>query len=288
MNNQQFSNWCQLYSSDKYAVDNMPLLMGILNITPDSFFDGGNYLHIDAAIIQAKKMLEDGVDIIDIGGVSTRPGAVCISIDEELSRVMPVIEKIRTFSDVCISIDTTKAEVMREAVMAGANVVNDINSLQAPHAMQTVAQLNVPVCLMHMKGIPETMQDNVFYQNDIIEEVNDFFKARITACLKAGIAREKIVLDPGFGFGKSVEHNLKLTALLQRFKQHQLPVMLGASRKSTVGAVLDKPVNERMMGGVVVHVLAYMNGADIIRTHDVAETRQAMKMAQAIKQAANK
>ncbi|MFC3908929.1 dihydropteroate synthase [Legionella dresdenensis] len=262
-----------------------PLLMGILNITPDSFSDGGSFLTLDAAIARAENMILDGADIIDIGGESTRPGAGAVSVQEELDRLMPVIEAIREMSDICLSVDTTKPEVMAAAVDAGVTIVNDTNALQADGALETVAKYQIPVCLMHMKGKPESMQQNVFYQGSVIDEVNAFFEQRIAACLQAGIAAENIILDPGFGFGKLVNHNLLLVQLLQSFKYHNLPIMMGASRKHTIGVVLGKPPQERLTGSLVTHAIALMNGADLIRAHDIAETRQTIIMTRAIMQA---
>lgn len=281
MNSEQFRQWCQSVSS---AADGLskPLIMGVLNVTPDSFSDGGHFLETNHAYQRAQNMIEQGVDIIDIGGESAKPGAETISCAEELERVLPVIERIRRESDICISIDTCKAQVMQAAVAAGASIINDIQALTGTGALTVAAQLNVPVCLMHMKGTPSSMQDNPHYTHDVVEEVNDFFQQRIEACLQAGIRREHLILDPGFGFGKSVQHNLRIVKRLGEFRQHRLPLLLGVSRKSTIGAVLQKSVTERVLGGLATAVFSTLQGVSIIRTHDVDETNQALQMVQAI------
>lgn len=256
--------------------------MGILNITPDSFSDGGQFLEIDAAYQHAQEMIAQGADIIDIGGESSRPGAKPLSAGDELRRVIPVIERIRKDSDVCISIDTYKAEVMEAAIRAGASMINDIKALTEANALVTAAQLNVPICLMHMHGAPETMQDNPHYVNHVTAEVQRFFEERIEACLNAGIPREHLILDPGFGFGKSVLDNLLLVKELHKFQTHNLPILLGASRKSTIGAILKTDVSARLTGGVALAIFAALQGVGIIRTHDVGETNQALTMIDAI------
>jgi len=284
VNSEQFNQWCQAIISPSLAVDysSPPLIMGILNITPDSFSDGGCYTCPDHAYEQAMSMIAQGADIIDIGGESSKPGAVPVSCAEELARVIPVIERIRAVHDVCISIDTCKAEVMQSAVSAGASMINDITALTGEGALSMAASLQVPVCLMHMQGVPASMQDNPLYHQDVVDEINLFFQQRITTCLQAGIARHQLILDPGFGFGKLVRHNLQLVQRFAEFQQHKQPLLLGVSRKSTLGTVLQKPVGERMPGGVAVSVFAAMQGANIIRTHDVDETRQALQMLHAI------
>ncbi|MDX1837782.1 dihydropteroate synthase [Legionella taurinensis] len=288
MNNSEFLNWLTHYARTySIPVSAKPLIMGVLNITPDSFADGGRYLNPDAALQQALTMRDAGADIIDLGGESSQPGARAVSIQEQLDRVLPVIEKIRQESDICLSIDTTRAEVMRAAVAAGADLINDIKALSEEGALAAAAELKVPVCLMHMKGIPETMQENPYYSKDVVDEINDFFIDRIERCTQAGIAPQHLILDPGFGFGKSVQHNLWLTKHIQRFQQHGLPLLLGASRKSTLGAVLNKAVEERLIGSIAVAVFAGLQGVAIIRTHDVDETNQALSMIDAIVQAEN-
>jgi len=256
--------------------------MGVLNVTPDSFSDGGKFLDPTHACKQAILMVEQGADIIDIGGESSKPGALPVSSSEELARVIPVIEQIRAISDVCISVDTCKAQVMEEAVIAGASLINDISAFSDPAALAIAAHRSVPICLMHMKGLPQTMQEDPQYVDDVVLEINDFFQQRIQTCVDAGIARERIIIDPGFGFGKTIQHNMLLIKRFAEFQQHNQPLLLGVSRKSTLGAILEKPVNERLIGGIVISVLATLQGVALIRTHDVDETQQALKMIQAI------
>ena len=285
MNSAQFTAWCQasgavIRSSMTYV--RKPLIMGVLNVTPDSFSDAGLFLDENAACKRAEAMIEQGADIIDIGGESSRPGAVAVSSADELARVVPIIKHIRAISDICISIDTHKATVMEAAVHAGASLINDINALQSEGALATAAALRVPVCLMHMQGAPATMQNNPHYQNDVVDEINQFFYGRIHACEQAGILREHLILDPGFGFGKSILHNLQIIKRLAEYQQHALPVLLGVSRKSTLGSVLQTAVMDRMPGGLATAVFAALQGISIIRTHDVSETNQALKMIDAI------
>ena len=256
--------------------------MGIINVTPDSFFDGGVCFQQDNALKQARKMIAAGADLLDIGGESSRPGALPVSIDEELARVIPLIERLRAESDICISIDTTKAEVMRAAVSSGAGVINDIMALLDNTSLMAAVELQVPVCLMHMQGTPPTMQESPQYQHDVIDDINDFFYIQLERCMAAGLQRWQLILDPGFGFGKTVQHNLKITKQLGRFKRHHLPIMLGVSRKSTLGVVLGKPANERLFAGVALNVIATLNGVAMVRTHDVEETKQALLMTKAI------
>lgn len=252
--------------------------MGILNVTPDSFSDGGRFIDVDRAYQHAMRMIEQGADIIDIGGESSRPGAQPVSSEEEAGRVLPIIQRICANSDVSISIDTSKADVMQSAVLAGATMINDITALRGPNALETAAHLNVPICLMHMKGSPCTMQENIDYKHDVLTELDHFFKARIDACLKAGIAPDKLILDPGFGFGKSVTNNLTLVNKLSRFHIHKRPLMLGVSRKNTLGLILEKNIDQRMIGGITMAIFAAMQGVSIIRTHDVDETQQALRV----------
>ena len=257
--------------------------MGILNVTPDSFSDGGQFVNADAALAQAGKMLADGADIIDIGGESTRPGAQAVSVEEELARVIPIIEALREQSDVFISVDTSKAAVMSAAVAAGADLINDVRALREPGALDAAAALNTPVCLMHMQGEPRSMQQQPHY-DDVLNEVKSFLDSRVTACEQVGIAREQIVIDPGFGFGKKLEHNLALFRQLPDLQSLGLPILVGVSRKSMIGAVLDIPVEERMAASVALAGLAVWLGAAIIRTHDVRETRDAVRMCHAVAQ----
>ncbi|PHS72663.1 MAG: dihydropteroate synthase [Cycloclasticus sp.] len=251
--------------------------MGVLNITPDSFSDGGCFTTKSEAIRQAELMTRQGASIIDIGGESTRPGATPVSIDEELHRVIPVIEAIRSKSNMVISIDTSKPEVMKQAVGAGADIINDVFALRQPGALEMAASLKVPVCLMHMQSTPETMQHNPRYSN-VIDEVKAFFEERINACEKADIEKSKIILDPGFGFGKKLEHNLSLLANLETFKSYGCPLLVGLSRKSMFGDLLGKSVNERALASVTAALLAVINGASIVRVHDVQETFDALKI----------
>ena len=255
--------------------------MGILNVTPDSFSDGGHFIKADAALAQAGKMLADGADIIDIGGESTRPGAQTVSVEEELVRVIPIIEALREQSDVFISVDTSKPQVMSAAVAAGADMINDVRALREPGALDAAAALNTPVCLMHMQGEPRSMQQQPHY-DDVLTEVKSFLDSRVIACEQAGIARGQLVIDPGFGFGKTLEHNLALFRRLPDLQSLGLPVLVGVSRKSMIGAVLDIPVEERMAASVALAGLAVWLGASIIRTHDVRETRDAVKMCHAV------
>lgn len=259
-----------------------PSIMGVLNITPDSFSDGGVFFSVDKALEQARRMVDAGAAIIDIGGESTRPGATPVALDEELRRVIPVIEALRESIPVPLAIDTRKPEVMREAVAAGAGLINDVNALQAAGALQAAAGLAVPVCLMHMQGVPETMQDQPDYR-DVVAEVSGFLTARAQACVSAGIPRERIILDPGFGFGKTVEHNLQLLRHLDRLVEAGFPVLVGLSRKSLIGKVLGLPVDQRLYPGIALAVLAVWQGAAIVRCHDVRETVEAVRMCTAVR-----
>lgn len=264
---------------------NRPIVMGILNTTPDSFSDGGRFISAERATEHALAMLEEGADIIDVGGESTRPGAEAVSVDEEIARIVPVIEAIRQQSHVCISIDTSKPEVMQAAVEAGANLVNDVNGLRAEHALTTCAELKVPVCIMHMQGEPRTMQKNPHY-DDVVTEVQAFLQQRIDEALAAGIPREHIIIDPGFGFGKSLQHNLQLLNQLEVLQQLQSPILVGLSRKSMLGAILgDAPVEQRLYASVSAAVLAWTRGASIFRVHDVRATVDALKVCTAMQQA---
>ena len=258
-------------------------IMGILNLTPDSFSDGGSYQQIDSAVISALAMLENGATIIDIGGESTRPGAPDVALEEELARVIPVIEAIRKKSDCLISIDTSKAEVMRQAVNAGADIINDVRALQEPNALATTAELGVPVCLMHMQGQPRTMQSNPHY-DDVINDIKQFFVERIAACEAAGISRDKIILDPGFGFGKTLAHNYHILKYIDEFKMMGCEVLAGLSRKSMIGNLLGRDVDQRLAGSVAGALIAAQKGAKIIRVHDVTETADALNVWRACEQ----
>jgi dihydropteroate synthase len=282
VNTEQFKQWCESYPTDNL---NKPLIMGVLNVTPDSFSDGGQYLQLEHALMQAHRMIAAGADLIDIGGESSKPGALLVSCEEELARVIPVIKQLRRESEICISIDTTKAQVMHEAVNAGASMINDIAGFRSAESFAMAAELDVPLCLMHMQGDPETMQDNPCYQEDVVDEINVFFEHHIDFCVAAGIKRKNLILDPGFGFGKTVEHNLEIVNKITKFKQHNRPLMLGVSRKSSLGAILKAPVDKRLAGGLAIAVFAALQGVAIIRTHDVAETNQALTMVEAINNA---
>ncbi|WP_265473627.1 dihydropteroate synthase [Mergibacter septicus] len=258
-----------------------PQIMGILNVTPDSFSDNGKFFNLDSALFHVEKMLNAGADIIDIGGESTRPQASVISLQQELDRVLPIIEAITQRFDCLISIDTSKAEVMQQAIALGADMINDIRALQQPNALETATRLNVPVCLMHMQGTPQTMQHNPQYQ-DVVTEVETWLITRATQCIAAGIKPDNIILDPGLGFGKTVQHNYQLLKHCQRFSALGFPVLIGLSRKSMLGAVLNKTVEQRLIGSISGALLAAVNGAKILRVHDVAETVEAIKIFEAM------
>jgi len=255
--------------------------MGILNITPDSFSDGGFFLAREQAVVHAHRMVEEGADILDIGGESTRPGARPVSVGEELDRVIPVIEALAKELPLPISVDTSKPEVMRAAVAAGAGLINDVRALREPDALDTAASLDLPVCLMHMQGEPRSMQANPHY-DDVVGDVCAFLAARIEAATTAGIRRDRIVIDPGFGFGKSVAHNLVLLRRLPEFQVLGAPILVGLSRKSMIGALLGLPVEQRVNASVALALIAVQNGANIVRVHDVRATREAIRMWEAV------
>ena len=259
-----------------------PLIMGILNVTPDSFSDGGRFNNFDSALEKAKQMVANGADIIDIGGESTRPGAAEVSVDEELERVVPLIEKLSQEIEAPISIDTSKATVMYEAVHAGASMINDVYALQQENALKTAAQLNVPICLMHMQGVPRSMQKNIEYKN-VTQDVMSFMQERIEACIESGIKPEQIIIDPGFGFGKLLEHNLDLLNNLQKFVESGFPVLAGLSRKSMLGQITNKKTDNRLAASLAVAQIAVEKGAQIIRVHDVAESKDMLRILQAVK-----
>ncbi len=258
-----------------------PAVMGILNVTPDSFSDGGRFDKRDAALRQAAAMAEEGAAIIDIGGESTRPGSGAVGAQEELDRVIPVIEAVRAVTDVPVSIDTSKALVMREAIAAGAAMINDVFALQGDGALEAAAELQVPVCLMHMQGEPRTMQANPAY-GDVVADVAAFLEARVAACVEAGLGEELLVVDPGFGFGKTPRHNVELLANLRQLRVRGRPILFGASRKSTLGELTGRDVDERLSASVAAAVIAVMNGADIVRVHDVGATVDALRVAEAV------
>ena len=260
-----------------------PIIMGVLNITPDSFSDGGLFLEAQSAIDQAILMVEQGADIIDIGGESTRPGASVVSAEDELNRVLPVIEALSGNIDVPISIDTSKPFVMEKAFDAGASIINDVFALRSEGALEMAASLGADVCLMHMQGNPRTMQKNPKY-DDVVGDVKNFFIERLEACSDVGIKLESITLDPGFGFGKNLAHNIALLKNLAEFHEFGVSILAGLSRKSMIGSLLgDKEVGSRMIGSVTAALIAVENGANIIRVHDVAETKEALTVWQQIK-----
>lgn len=256
--------------------------MGILNVTPDSFSDGGRFLDPAAALAHARSMVASGADLIDVGGESTRPGAAPADLQVELERVLPVIEALARALPAPVSVDTSKPEVMRAAVRAGAGLINDVRALGAPGALETAAGLGVPVCLMHMRGEPRTMQAAPQYQ-DVVAEVRGFLARRVEACVAAGIPRARLILDPGFGFGKTLEHNLALLARLGDIADLGLPVLVGISRKSMLGAITGRAVGERLTASVAAALIAAERGASILRVHDVAATVDALKVLEAVR-----
>ena len=257
-----------------------PQIMGILNFTPDSFSDSGQFFQLDKALVQVETMLQQGASIIDIGGESTSPMAEEVTLEQELERVIPLVEAVRQRFDCWISVDTSKARVMQEAANAGMDLINDIRALREPNALQTAVQLGLPVCIMHMQGQPRTMQLNPHY-DDVVTDVLKFMQQRTEQCLTSGIKKENLLWDPGFGFGKSVQHNYRLLQQLSVFCEQGYPVLAGISRKSMIGAVLDKTVEQRMVGSVSAALIAAMKGACILRVHDVGETADALKIWQA-------
>ncbi len=261
-----------------------PVIMGIVNVTPDSFSDGGQFFNTTAALNHAMQLLDDGATILDIGGESTRPGAPDVSLEDELQRVIPIIKAIREQSDCIISIDTSKAEVMRQAIEAGADIVNDVRALQEDDALAVVAQYpDVAVCLMHMQGQPRSMQNDPHY-DDLASEINDFFNQRIAACETAGIKQSQLILDPGFGFGKTLKHNYQILAQFNDYAQFGLPLLAGLSRKSMIGNLLKRDTENRLAGSLAGALIAAQNGAHIIRVHDVKETADVLGVYQACKQ----
>ena len=261
-----------------------PQVMGILNVTPDSFSDGGRFRQRDAALRHAAAMVAAGASLIDVGGESTRPGALQVSADEELQRVAPVVEAIAAELDVIISVDTSCPQVMRESARLGAGLINDVRSLRREGALQAAAESGLPVCLMHMQGEPETMQKNPHY-DDLLAEVQAFFAERMAACAAAGIAAERIILDPGFGFAKNLQHNLSLFKHMQVLHGFARPLLVGVSRKSMIGQALGREVDQRLAGGLALAALAVAKGACILRVHDVAETVDVVRMIAAVEAA---
>ena len=258
-----------------------PAVMGVLNVTPDSFSDGGRYLQLAEALRRAETMVTEGAALIDVGGESTRPGAPPISAREELGRVLPVVERLARELPVPVSVDTSKPEVMREAARAGAGLINDVRALRLPGALEAAAASGLPVCLMHMRGEPATMQQDLVYA-DVVAEVHAFLAERIRVCESAGISRERILVDPGFGFGKALDHNLTLLRHLDHFSGLAAGVLVGMSRKSMIGLLLDVPVGERLAGSLAAAVIAVWQGARIVRAHDVRETVRALRVCSAV------
>ena len=259
-------------------------VMGILNVTPDSFSDGGRYNRLDAALLHVEQMIGAGASLIDVGGESTRPGAAVVSVEEELQRVVPVVEAIAARFDVVISVDTSTPEVMVASAAAGAGLINDVRALERPGALEAARDTGLPICLMHRQGEPDTMQLAPRYAS-VLDEVNAYLQARVEACEAAGIIRQRLILDPGFGFGKTLEHNLGLFARLRDLRPAGLPLLVGVSRKSMIGQALDRPVDQRLYGGLALAALAVDAGAAILRVHNVAETVDVVRMVEAVKSA---
>lgn len=259
-----------------------PVVMGVLNVTPDSFSDGGRFFDLPAALAQAERLAEEGAAIIDVGGESTRPGAAPVTVEEELRRVVPVVERLAGSLVVPVSVDTRTPAVMREVLAAGASMINDVTALRTPGALEAVAASGAAVCLMHMQGEPQTMQNEPHY-GDVLGEVREFLRERVAACVAAGIARTRLVIDPGFGFGKTLEHNLELLRGLHAIAAEGLPVLAGLSRKRMIGALTGRGEGDRLAGSVALAVMAALNGASIVRAHDVRETVDALRIVAAIR-----
>ena len=275
MNIKQFNDWL---SSDK----KQSLIMGILNVTPDSFSDGGQYFDKNVAVEHALAMIRNGANIIDIGGESTRPFSDPVSLDEEISRVIPVIKGIREKSDVCISIDTTKSMVASEALKVGASIINDVSAMEVDPFMADIAvKFDCPIIIMHMKGTPKNMQDNPTYES-LISDIKNYLIKRIDYAVSKGVHRKKIIIDPGIGFGKTVENNFEIINNLNHFVKLNFPVLLGASRKSFIGIALNLPENERLEGSLAANIIGLQQGVKIFRVHDVAETYKALLIANKI------
>jgi len=272
-----------LLTCGPYRLDlSAPVVMGVLNVTPDSFSDGGRFSERDAALDRARQMADEGAAIVDVGGQSTRPGAVTVGVEEELARVVPVVEALCAELALPVSVDTSRPEVMRAALAAGASMINDVAALNTPGALEAVAGSSAAVCLVHMQGEPQTMQVAPRY-DDVVVEVRRFLERRVREAEAAGIARARMVVDPGFGFGKLLEHNLRLLAGLMRLAPAGVPVLVGLSRKSMIGQLTGRPVGERLAGSVALAALAVERGASIVRTHDVAATLDAVRIAAALR-----
>ncbi|WP_434747157.1 dihydropteroate synthase [Pantoea sp. Lu_F5_004] len=274
----------KLFARDSHLDLSFPHVMGILNVTPDSFSDGGKHNALVDALTHTNEMVNAGATIIDVGGESTRPGADEVSVEEELERVIPVIDAIAQRFEVWISVDTSKADVIREAARVGAHIINDVRSLSEPGALEAAAATGLPVCLMHMQGEPRTMQQAPVYEN-ILSEVDTYFAQQIARCEAAGIKKERLILDPGFGFGKNLSHNYELLAHLGDFHHFGLPLLVGMSRKSMIGQLLNVGPSQRLTGSLSCGVIAAMQGAQIIRAHDVKETAEAMRVVEATRRA---
>jgi len=272
-----------LQCADKRLSLDTPHVMGILNVTPDSFSDGGKFNSYDNALLQAQQMISDGATIIDIGGESTRPGAPEVAAEQECERVIPVLKALKERFDIVVSVDTSKTLVMKEAIEYGAGIINDVRALQNDGALTVAASCDLPICLMHMQGLPRTMQQNPQY-SDVVEDIIQFFNERIEVCATAGIAKERLIVDPGFGFGKTLEQNYQLLAHLHQFEKLGLPVLSGTSRKSMIGNLLNRTVDERLAGSLTTAIIAAQQGAKIIRVHDVKETVDAIRILEAAKQ----
>ncbi|MER2042573.1 dihydropteroate synthase [Pantoea agglomerans] len=274
----------KLFARDSHLDLSFPHVMGILNVTPDSFSDGGKHNALVDALTHTNEMVNAGATIIDVGGESTRPGADEVSVEEELERVIPVIDAIAQRFEVWISVDTSKADVIREAARVGAHIINDVRSLSESGALEAAAATGLPVCLMHMQGEPRTMQQAPVYEN-ILSEVDTYFAQQIARCEAAGIKKERLILDPGFGFGKNLSHNYELLAHLGDFHHFGLPLLVGMSRKSMIGQLLNVGPSQRLTGSLSCAVIAAMQGAQIIRAHDVKETAEAMRVVEATRRA---
>ncbi len=274
----------KLYARDSVLDLSHPHVMGILNVTPDSFSDGGKHNELIQALTHANEMINAGATIIDVGGESTRPGAADVSVEQELERVIPVVEAIAQRFEVWISVDTSKPEVIRESARVGAHIINDIRSLQEPGALAAAAETGLPVCLMHMQGEPKTMQQSPQYHN-VLRDVDQFFVEHIARCEAAGIKKSQLLLDPGFGFGKNLSHNYQLLAHLADYHRFGLPLLVGMSRKSMIGQLLNVGPSQRLTGSLACAVIAAMQGAHILRVHDVKETEEAMRVVEATQSA---
>lgn len=270
-----------LVCADRHLSLDKIQVMGVLNVTPDSFSDGGCFNVLDAAVKHAERMVEAGASIVDVGGESTRPGAAKVSLQEELDRVCPVVERLIKEMDVVVSVDSSTPEVMRESIALGCHLLNDVRAFTRPGAVETVVDSNVALCVMHMQGEPDTMQRNPSYAQ-VMSEVYQYLGQRLNVLREAGVPNERLLVDPGFGFGKTLEHNLALLRDLDQLKGLATPILAGLSRKSMIGAILDKPVEQRLFGSVSAAVIAAMNGAKILRVHDVSETVDALKIVDAL------